>query len=142
MLETVLRHLKNWFLVPDGIHEGTYTIKDGGVALPFLADGQYFRICGSIFNDGLHQYPAEDLNEEVFDGVVWALAVPKAVIDLSAEIAEWQTKYGAAAMGPYQSESFAGYTYTKATNAKNGGTVTWESAFASRLNQWRRIREL
>ena len=56
MLEQVLMHLKNWFLVPGGIHEGTYTIEDGGITLPFLAKGQYFRICGSVFNDGLHQY--------------------------------------------------------------------------------------
>ena len=34
MLEQVLMHLKNWFLVPGGIHEGTYTIEDGGITLP------------------------------------------------------------------------------------------------------------
>ena len=77
MLEQVLMHLKNWFLVPGGIHEGTYTIEDGGITLPFLANGQYFRICGSVFNDGLHQYPAGDLKTETFDGTVWALAVRK-----------------------------------------------------------------
>ena len=85
MLEQVLMHLKNWFLVPGGIHEGTYTIEDGGIALPFLANGQYFRICGSVFNDGLHQYPASDLKAETFDGTVWALAIPQAVIELAAE---------------------------------------------------------
>ena len=76
MLEQVLMHLKNWFLVPGGIHEGTYTIEDGGITLPFLENGQYFRICGSVFNDGLHQYPVSDLKAETFDGAVWALAVP------------------------------------------------------------------
>ena len=108
MLEQVLMHLKNWFLVPGGIHEGTYTIEDGGITLPFLVNGQYFRICGSVFNDGLHQYPASDLKEETFDGTVWALAVPQAVIDLSTEIESWQTKNGDASVSPYQSESFGG----------------------------------
>ena len=139
MLEQVLMHLKNWFLVPGGIHEGTYTIEDGGSALPFLENGQYFRICGSVFNDGLHQYPATDLKAETFDGTVWALAVPQAVIDLAAEIEAWQTKNGDASVSPYQSESFGGYQYSKATDSASGGAVTWQSAFRSRLDAWRKI---
>ena len=139
MLEQVLMHLKNWFLVPGGIHEGTYTIEDGGIALPFLANGQYFIIFGSVFNDGLHQYPASDLKAETFDGTVWALAVPQAVIDLATEIEAWQTKNGDASVSPYQSESFGGYSYSKATGSASGGAVTWQSAFRSRLNAWRKL---
>ena len=139
MLEKVLMHLNNWFLVPGGIHEGTYTIEDGSITLPFLANGQYFRICGSVFNDGLHQYPAGDLKTETFDGTVWALAVPQTVIELSAEIEEWQKKNGEAASGIYQSESFGGYSYSKATDSASGGAVTWQSAFRSRMNAWRKL---
>ena len=51
MLEQVLRHLNNWFLVE--IREGTFTVENGSIALPFLLTNQYFRICGSVFNDGL-----------------------------------------------------------------------------------------
>ena len=139
MLEQVLMHLNNWFLVPGGIHEGTYTIEDGGITLPFLANGQYFRICGSVFNDGLHQYPASDLKAEAFDGSVWALAVPQAVIELAAEIEAWQMKNGDASVSPYQAESFGGYSYSKATDSASGGAVTWQSAFRSRLNAWRKL---
>ena len=139
MLEQVLMHLKNWFLVPGGIHEGTYTIEDGGIALPFLANGQYFRICGSVFNDGLHQYPASDLKAETFEGTVWALAVPQAIIELAAEIEAWDTKNGDASVSPYQSESFGGYSYSKATDSASGGAVTWQTAFRSRLNAWRKL---
>ena len=139
MLEQVLMHLKNWFLVPGGIHEGTYTIEDGGITLPFLANGQYFRICGSVFNDGLHQYPASDLKAETFDGTVWALAVPQTVIESASEIEAWQTKNGAASVSPYQSESFGGYQYSKATDSASGGAVTWQSAFRSRMNAWRKL---
>ena len=138
MLEQVLMHLKNWFLVPGGIHEGTYTIEDGGITLPFLANGQYFRSCGSVFNDGLHQYPASDLKSETFEGTVWALAVPQAVIDLAAEIEAWQKKNGEAASGIYQSESFGGYQYSKQTTS-DGGQVTVWSVFRKRLNQWRKL---
>lgn len=140
MLEQVLMHLKNWFLVPGGIHEGTYTIEDGGITLPFLANGQYFRICGSVFNDGLYQYgPDLKLTDETFDGTLWALAIPQAVIDLSTEIEAWEAKNGEAASGIYQSESFGGYSYTKSTDSQTGGAVTWQSAFRSRLNHWRKI---
>ena len=139
MLEQVLMHLNNWFLVPGGIHEGTYTIEDGGITLPFLANGQYFRIFGSVFNDGLHQYPASDLKAETFDGTVWALAVPQAVIELASEIEAWQKKNGDASVSPYQSESFGGYSYSKATDSASGGAVTWQSAFRSRMNAWRKL---
>lgn len=139
MLEQILMHLNNWFLVPGGIYSDTYTIESGRLVLPFLQNGQYFRICGSVFNDGLHQYPANNLTDEEFSGTVWALAVPEIVINLAAEIDAWEAKNGAAAAGPYQSESKADYSYTKATDAQTGDAVTWQSAFRSRLNQRRKI---
>ena len=141
MLENVLSHLKNWFLVPDGVHSGTYTIENGTLNLPFLQNGQYYRICGSIFNDGLHKYGEDKLTDETFTGTVWALAVPKAVIDLADDIAEWQKKNGEASHSPLASESFGGYSYSKATDAATGGAVTWQTAFRAELNQWRKIKE-
>ena len=138
MLEQVLMNIRNWFPVKGGIHSGTFTIKDGGITLPFLADGQYFRICGSVFNDGLHQYNVLDLTDETFTGTIWALAIPKAVIDLAFEIEEWQKKNGEAASGIYQSESFGGYQYSKQT-ASDGGQLTVWSVFRKRLNQWRKL---
>ena len=140
MLEQVLMNIRNWFPVEGGIHSGTFTIKDGGITLPFLANGQYFRICGSVFNDGLHQYNVLDLTDETFTGTIWALAIPKAVIDLSKEIEKWQEKNGESSTSPYQSESFGGYSYSKATDAETGGAVTWQSAFKQQLSAWRKIR--
>ena len=139
MLEQVLMNIRNWFPVEGGIHSGTFTIKDGGITLPFLADGQYFRICGSVFNDGLHQYNVLDLTDETFTGTIWALAIPKAVIELADEIQKWQEKNGEASVSPYQSESFGGYSYSKATDAETGGAVTWQSAFKQQLSAWRKI---
>ena len=136
MLEQVLRHLNNWFLVPDGIHSGEVTVQDGSITLPFLQTGQYFRVMGSVFNDGLHQYPEQDMTDETFDGAVWALSVPKSVISLADEITVWKEKNGTP--GPYTSESFGGYSYSKATNA-SGVAVGWQDVFKSRLNTWRRI---
>ena len=139
MLEQVLMNIRNWFPVKGGIYSGTFTIKDGGITLPFLADGQYFRICGSVFNDGLHQYPATDLVDEEFSGAIWELAIPPAVVDLADEIGAWQEKNGEASASPYQSESFGGYSYSKATDSVSGGAVTWQSAFKKQLSAWRKI---
>lgn len=114
MLEQLLIELRNWFRVrddADGKHSGTYTIEGGSITLPFLREGQYFRILGSVFNDGLHKY-GEDmgLTDETFRGTIWALAIPKAVIDLADEIQEWSDKFQEAVNSPYTSESFGGYS--------------------------------
>lgn len=148
MLEQILNEIHNWFRMrdsADGIHPGTYTIQNGSIALPFLRNGQYFRICGSVFNDGLHQYgPAmELLQDETFTGAVWALAIPQSVVDLAAEIAAWKEKYGAVIDSPYTSESFSSYSYSKASGAgdrtSSGG---WQAAFRARLNPYRKLREI
>ena len=143
MLETVLTHLKNWFVVPRGVHEGIYKIENHTLELPFLQNGQYYRICGSVFNDGLHKYgDIEDkLQNENFTGTVWALAIPKAVVELSVKIEEWQTKNGDAVASPFTSESFGGYSYTKATDSVTGAPATWETVFRSQLNPYRKLNE-
>lgn len=137
MLEAVLQNLNNWF-ERDRL-AGWFRIEGGALALPdgFLLDGQFFRIKGSVFNDGLHQWPAVDLRDETFTGVVTDLAVPKAVQELAEEIAQWQADNGKAAQSPLQSESFGGYAYTKASGAN--GSLTWQDVFRSQLNRWRKL---
>ena len=132
MLESVLMYLNNWFAV--GRYDDTYTIEDGGITLPFLVNGQYFRIVGSLFNDGVYQYPAE-LTDETFDGSVWAMAIPKALLSTVEEITAWTAKNGDS--GPYTSESFGGYSYSKATNSK-GLAVGWRDVFAAQLAPWKK----
>ncbi len=137
MLEQVLMYLNNWFVVPDGIHAGKYSIKGKSITLPFLLSGQYFRICGSVLNDGLHQYPATDLQDEDFDGVIWAMAVPPSVISLADEIKAWAEKNKPSA---YTSESFGGYSYSRASG-KNGTPAGWQDVFTEQLAPYRKIRE-
>lgn len=149
MLEQLLKEIHNWFRVRndvDGKYPGTYTIEGGSIALPFLQTGQYYRIIGSVFNEGLHKYGDGDLQDETFTGSVWALGIPKAVVELAAEIETWVGKYGEAISSPYSSESFGGYSYTKSgagtTYASGGGgSGGWQSVFAAKLNPWRKISE-
>ena len=121
------------------------TISDGAIDAVGLKDGQYFRIIGSTFNDGVHIYPASDLKDEVFEGSIWAMAVPATVIAIASDIKDWQTKYGGAdsdAMSPFTSESFAGYSYSKSGsgNANSGSNITWQDVFGGRLNKYRKLR--
>ena len=150
MLTELCQELKNWF--EREIHFGTFTIEGGQLTdSSFLQDGQYFRIVGSVFNDGVHKYEPtnaqrEQLHDEVFEGAIWAMAVPPTVIALSDKIQAWTTKYGdvnSTAMSPFQSESFGGYSYSKGSgsaSASGGSSVpTWQSTFANELNRWRKI---
>ena len=138
MLTEICAELRNYFEVPNGRHFGTFEISGGNIApLDFLQEGQYFRIVGSVFNDGVYQYPAASLTDEVFEGAVWAMAVPPTLIALSAEI-EAYNESDAGKVSPYTSESFGGYSYTKATDA-TGAPIGWQKAFASRLNKYRKL---
>lgn len=133
MLEELLSVLNNWFDVYR--KRGVFEISDGSIYLPFLQDGQYFRIVGSVFNDGLHLYPADDLENEIFTGEVWALAVPKAVKNVADEIEAWIKEHPE---GEYVSESFGGYSYTKSVDS-TGAPMGWRAAFRSKLARWKKI---
>lgn len=138
--------LNNYF--EKEIYLGEFTIEGGRIVLPAIVDikdGQYFRIVGSVFNDGVYQYPATGLTNEVFQGAVWAMAVPPSALALFDTIKEWDTKYAndEVANSPYQSESFGGYSYSKGYNSSANGsdtTVSWQKQFKSRLNRWRKLR--
>ena len=142
MLTELCQELHNWFDREQ--HTGTFTIENGNITADFLQDGQYYRIMGSVFSDGVHQYPSSELRDETFTGAVWALAIPAPVIKLSTEIEAWRGKYEAAdsaALSPFTSESFGGYSYTKGSgSSESGGSgASWQSAFRAQLNRWRKI---
>src|SRR5699024_2924964 len=136
MLDTYISYLITLFIVD--IHDGDFTVENGGMVLPFLKNDQYFRVYYSTLNDGLYQYPASDMTDETFTGTIWALAVPPAVVKLSEEIAAWQEKRGEPT--EFTSESFGGYSYSKATGA-NGVAVGWREVFAGQLKPWKKLRE-
>lgn len=153
MLQEVLEHIHNRFVYDT--HAGTYRISGGMISLDFLLDGQRFWISGSRLNDGIYTYHTgaifddddrqyADLADEEFDGTICGLAVPKAVIDVAAEAADWVAKYSDALNTPYQSESFGGYSYSKAsggTGSGSGGSgqFGWADVFGKKLEAWRKI---
>lgn len=150
MLTDLCEELNNFFWTEK--HNGTFTIEDGHVSNvgEFLQEGQYFRIVGSIFNDGVYKYVSDksdtSLTDEVFEGTIWSMAIPPIVIDLASEISAWKTKYESAdspMMSPYQSESFQNYSYTKGSKTSDGvDPNSWQAVFASKLNRYRRLRNM
>lgn len=148
MISEICASIKNYFS-PTKIIDN-FIIAGGEIIpqVPFL-DGQYFRIVGSVFNDGVHRAGDDDLvDEPEFHGAVWLMNVPKDFLDLVKDIEDWQAKYGtveSANMSPYSSESFGEYSYSKAQGfASTGGGMlnSWQSVFAMRLNKYRKIREI
>lgn len=149
MLQQVLESIHNMFI--SSPNPGTYTIENGSISLPFIKEGQRIWIVGSDLNDGVYTYhesgikndddaKAVGLLDETWTGTICALAVPPAVIALSAEIKAWVDANGAVVDSPYTSESVIGvYSYTKKTGTGAGGTVTWQDTFKSRLDPYRRV---
>lgn len=149
MLQQVCEYIHNYFIKAS--HESGYEIADGMISLPFLKDGQRFLIAGSDLNDGVYTYhdayigtdddtEAATLADETFYGSICAMAVPPSLIAVATEITDWVAKYGEAINSPYQSESFGGYSYTRASGGASGNpAASWEDVFSSRLNRWRKI---
>ena len=147
MLTQICQYLRNWFSANEPKLVGTFEITSDGVTFngaditDYLKVGQYIRIIGSTFNDGVHMLNSDELTLETFTGAIWGMAIPQVLIDLAEEITAWNEQYKDAQNSPYNSESFAGYSYTKSSgNASTGASsATWQDVFGSRLAPWRKI---
>ena len=150
MLQQVCEFIHNRFIKE--AHCGNYAISNNRISLPFLLEGQRFWITNSVLNDGIYTYHANGikndddtkvagLQDETWAGTICALAVPPAVIALSAEIKAWVDANGEIVNSPYTSESVLGvYSYTKASGGTGaGGSVSWQDVFGNQLNCWRKV---
>lgn len=137
MLTEILAYLRNDFVV--GTHKGTFEIVGGNLSpLDFLIPNQYFRIVGSVLNDGVYCCgDTLDLLDETFTGEIWALAIPPDLLKLADEITDFMAS-DEAKPSAYTAESFDGYSYTKATDSDGVG-VSWQAVFAKRLRRWRKV---
>ena len=150
MLTEVCAEIKNYFTYAEDRHIGDFAITDGHItpSVDFLTE--YYRIVGSRLNDGVHKVGDTLVDEGTFHGAVWVMSIPADFLALVGEIETWQEKNGGAdsvAMSPFQSESFGGYSYSKASGGSGSGSSgqtgpTWQSQYAKRLNIYRKIREV
>ena len=148
ILEEVLGSIHNFFI------RGTIGVSGcsiEGATLPAsvsIPNGAWYRIRGSVLNDGMHLHPAYDLNDETFDGEIDVCAVPTPLLSIVEEIQDYNEAARAAtakvAASPYQSESFGGYSYTlkqssASASSASAGAVGWQAEFLPRLRQWRKL---
>lgn len=135
MLTELCEELKNWFVGSDNDKKiGVFEISGGVIMPPIdLKENQYFRIIGSVFNDGVHKYGDTDdvLVDEEFDGAIWLMRVPPEIVTLASKISEYELKYGE--VTPFTNESFGGYSYSKKEDSN------WKNAFSAELSKWRKI---
>lgn len=148
MMTEICEYLHNWFCEDSDMIIGNIVIGDGEITVPYgvIQPGQYIRIEGSFSNDGVWQYGESTFTPETFEGSVWLMRIPPAFIQLATDIEDWQAKYGSVdskAMSPFNSESFAGYSYSKSSGGSVAGEVTsptnWQGVFAARLSPWRKL---
>ena len=136
-LSELCAEIKNYFTEDKDKKYNSYTIEGGVISPdPQIQPGQFYAVFGSTFNDGVHLHGSTDdiLQDETFTGSIYLMKVPKDVLKLCDEITAYEAAAGTAS--PYVSESFAGYSYTK----RNGGDTSWQSAFSTKLNRYRKIR--
>lgn len=137
-LNKICREIKNWFETPTRRLD-SYVVSNGRISdLDFVQDGQYYRIIGSLFNDGVHHKgdDADILQDEVFRGVVVGLSVPQEVVGLAAEVKAYLDD-DANAPTAITSESVGGHSIGRAT--KDGIPILWQDVFSKSLLPWRKI---
>lgn len=150
MLSEICLYLKNWFDWNLPKYYGQFTIENGVLSYVrgdmAIQTNQYYRIVGSVFNDGVYKKGTETLTDETFEGAVWLMALPNEFEALVSEIEAWQGKYGGVdsqAMSPYQSEGYGGYSYTKVSGSSSSGSdssnPTWQNVYANRLRRYKKL---
>lgn len=139
-IKEICDYIHNYFEVDEV--SGEFTIADGSLEASFLSENQYYRIQGSIFNDGIYKYPSTDLTDETFTGKVTAMAVPKDVLAVLDEVTQWEKDNAKVLQSPLNSESFGGYSYSKGSSSKKDGSqgqITWRDVFGDKLKAYRKI---
>ena len=142
-LTELCQEMRNWF--DRARYIGHITIDESGDVFcnsvkVGLLEGQYYRVIGSVFSDGVHIYPDSDTRAESFDGAVWAMAVPPDFLALVQEIEDWNTNARPKMLGPYSSEnlSSSGYSYQR-QSAEDMAKADYKTVFGARLNKWRKL---
>lgn len=144
LIEQILDFIHNHFV--QYTTEGEFSVIDGVLHGTTLQPRQFFWIQGSTFSNGVHQMVDSDpimydgfKVTETFRGTVSALAIPADLLALAGEIQAYVEKNGDRMNSPFQSESFGGYSYTKASGNGSADGADWRSVFATRLNRWRKL---
>lgn len=145
MLEQVMEYCNNYFYKAKEV--GRFSIVSGRISnRGVFKAGQYVRIIGSDFNDGVYKIESltdgkiniASLEDEMFEGAIVALAVPKSFLSIVKDIEAFESS-ASSGISPYISESFENYSYTRAT--KDGKPLSWVDLYGDRLSQYRKMSD-
>lgn len=145
MLEQVMDYCNNYFYKAKEV--GKFSIVSGRLNNKgVFKSGQYIRIIGSDFNDGVYKIESltdgkiniASLEDEIFEGAIVGLAVPKVFLNIVKDIEKFEAS-ASATMSPYASESFENYSYTRAT--KDGKPLSWVDLFGVKLSHYRKMSD-
>ena len=145
MLTEICQYLHNYFeyekLFGDVIVTASSVSANGKIVA--LEEGQYFalfrgRIPLGIFKNG------DELKPRHFEGAVWLLDIPDAILNADTWAENWKAKNGSVdsvANSALNSESFKGYSYSKGTNkeGKDGSSIFDNAQFSAMLNPYRKL---
>ena len=124
----------------------TFAINNGVISSngKYLVN-QYIKIEGSILNDGVYKIEKMDndkiniasLQDEIFEGCIYGLAVPKGFIELSEKVNEFLVD-PKAKITDISSESFNNYSWSKGKKS-NGANITWNDVFIDDVRAFKQI---
>lgn len=129
------RHLHNYFDARDDPVAGQFTFTPDTIPAG-VVQGQYFLVCGSIFNDGVHKAGDDDLTTETFTGTVQPMRVPPEFVALAKKITDYDAALPSG--GVYASQSFNGWSGTLAAGS-DGLPADGLTRYRKELNQWRKM---
>jgi len=139
-IEALMKECNNYFY--RWKERNTFTIDNNSITVTgtYLV-GQYIRIVGSIMNDGVYQMETYadnkitilGLTNEVFEGIIYGLVVPKEFVVLSDKIIEYNTNN---TINNKASEGFNNYSVSY-TTGENGSPLQWQGIFKKDLDIYR-----
>ena len=147
-----------------------YAIENGNISLPFLVDGQFFRIVGSKFNDGVYIYTQDYiLRDATWEDVLndnkdwsslteeeWGNLKHVELIDEEFHGGIWAMRMPRAFLSLAQeiesynsSEASKPSPYTSESisghysyTKASPSDSSWEKVFASKLKRWRKAANI
>jgi len=141
-IELLMKECNNYFYKWKEIN--TFTIDNNSIVVngKYL-EGQYIKLVGSIMNNGVYQVETYSDNKitilglvnEVFEGTIYGLSVPKSFAELASKIEEYNSKN---IISNKSSEGFNNYSVSFSKD-KNGKPLQWQEIFKTDLDIYRQM---
>lgn len=145
-LTDLCRKTRNWF--DKKRHFGIFDLDS---ELDFACEGQFYRLIGDVtadgqclyvdyvctYTDGNFKVYGAETAHGILNGAIWEMSVPTDFLELYEKMTAWEEKNADILNSPFQSESFGGYSYSRASG-KNGSLTVWDN-FADEIARYQKL---